>query len=296
MTEKDDSTKKKKKSIIASLDLKNYKPKYTDSYGLGKPNEIDLDNFLIAEPDKNSETQKVEEKFFESNSNVVNNVIVDELKSPKITSSTEKNSVEDKPIDNKPVDNNSEDKFADKKAEDKIIAEALKPSKVDNDFERRVNAEAENDFYDDKPVQKIGDNFRSNIIERKTDDNSNIDSINNEGKGKRKINLREPIKVNIRHEIREQFNQLEEVLNNAEEKKSPPRRTETYGIVISAVALVYSIAAADKALFFLSISLLTYLARPIIAAPFGKYGQPIQNALKGFSIVLFFGAIFFAFF
>ncbi|MBR1728366.1 MAG: hypothetical protein IJ728_02455 [Selenomonadaceae bacterium] len=295
MTEKDDSTKKKKKSIIASLDLKNYKPKYTDSYGLGKPNEIDLDNFLIAEPDKNNESQKSEENFVESNSNVVNSVI-DEVKPPKVTSSTEKSSVEDKPIDNKPIENKSEDKFADKKAEDKIIAEALKPSKVDNDFERRVNAEAENDFYDDKPVQKIGDNFRSNIIDRKTDDNSNADSTSNEGKGNRKINLREPIKVNIRHEIREQFNQLEEVLNNAEEKKSPPRRTETYGIVISAVALVYSIAAADKALFFLSISLLTYLARPIIAAPFGKYNQSIQNALKGFSIVLFFGAIFFAFF
>ena len=247
--DKDD--KKQKKSIIASLDLKNYKPKYTDVFGNGKATEIDIDNFLEAEPEK-TEIRETESKG-KANTNITN-----ETKQTKIV----------------------------KKVENK-----------DEDFERRVSAEADNDFYDEKPISTSGNAFRSNLKRI----NKDIDEENeNKGKSKiersnRKLSLREPIKVNLKHEINENLNRPDILISEDEEKK-PPRRTETYGIVISAVALIYSITVADKALIFLSLSLLIYLTRPIIAAPFGNYNQSVQNALKGFSMALFFGAIFFAFF
>ena len=106
--------------------------------------------------------------------------------------------------------------------------------------------------------------------------------------------MRDPITVNIRHEVKNRNG--EEEIVEVTDVKEPPRRTETYGIVISAVAFIYSIIAKDKPLVFLSVSLLLYLARPIIAAPFGAYSTSVQNAIKGFSMALFFGAIFFIFF
>ena len=259
-----DEGKNKKKSRIASLDLKNYKAKYTDSYGLGKPNEIDLDNFLIAEPDK------PEEKIFDEKKSV-DEKIPDE----KVEIKPIKNFVQDKPIEKiEKVIENKPSEVIEKKIVD-----------VDKNFDDRVNAEAENNFYDEKPIQP-NQTFHSNAIKK-----SNANELNE--KPKRKLNLREPIKVNVKHEIKNKFNEEEEII---EEKKEPPRRTETYGVVISAVVLIYSIFTLDKPLIFFSVSLFLYLLRSIIAAPFGKYRQSIENAIKGFSIVVFFGAIFFIFF
>ena len=274
MADKDDAKdKKKKKSIIASLDLKNYKAKYTDSYGLGKPNEVDLDNFLVAEPDKNAKPEKPAEKIVEKKAPPTNPAIIE-------------------PIKEKPVEI--------KKSPEPVVEKPAEPvieTKVDEDFERRVNSVAEDDFYDEKPVQKTAGTFRSNAVKktRVVDDiDDSEETETTSSKKNRKINIREPIKVNVRHEVRDKFNIDEELTVEAESKK-PPRRTESYGAIISAVALVYAVLAKDKPLIFLSVSLLLYLARPIIAAPFGNYSQSVENLIKGFSMALFVGSIIFIF-
>ncbi len=295
MADKDaENDKKKKKSVIASLDLKNYKAKYTDSYGLGKPNEIDLDNFLIAEPDSKNdnkkEPQKSDEKPVEknvpSNLNTTNSANID---SEKLNSTETSNEIVNQAEDSNflPKQNNVD------------LPETIK---VDRDFEQRIENEANNDFFDEKPLQNVGRNFRSKInrnnenLNQHVDDKDSFEDNNSEKikNNNRTLHLREPIKVNVRHELKER-SMAEDIITPVETKE-PPRRTETYGIVISAVALLYSVSTADKALVFLSLSLLLYLMRPIIAAPFGKHSQEIQNAIKGFSIALFIGAIFFVFF
>lgn len=275
MADKDDDNgkKKKKKSIIASLDLKNYKAKYTDSYGLGKPNNIDLDNFLVAEPEHSKEP-KIENK-----------------PEPKPETKPEIKKIKPEKIAQPQPTNSSQ-------SDDQEIKQST-PKFKDNNFEKRVNAEADNDFFDEKPIQKTAGTFRSNVIKKTVPavENSEEDKpkiIKKESKSNRKLNLRDPITVNVRHEVKNR-NGEEEVVE-VSDIKEPPRRTETYGIVISAVAFIYSIIAKDKPLVFLSVSLLLYLARPIIAAPFGVYSTSVQNAIKGFSMALFFGAIFFIFF
>lgn len=75
------------------------------------------------------------------------------------------------------------------------------------------------------------------------------------------------------------------------ELKHKLSHAETSGVAISAVMLVYSLAEGDKPLFFLSMSLLTFLLRPIIGGLFGKNNRAVQNALHSFSVVLFVGAL-----
>ena len=297
MATKDDANnKKKKKSVIASLDLKNYKAKYTDSYGLGKPNEVDLDNFLIAEPDSNNDSSKpVEEKI-----NAPINPVTINPSNIKITNNSTK--ANESTEDNIKIDNTSlndvDSKVKTTAGENKIVNDILN---IDSDFDKRISNEADNDFYDDKPVQKRDSAFRSNAISNSNKNEQELEDVKplanlKEEKGKRKLNLREPVKVNVRHEIKNNMEEnVEDTVINTTVKE-PQRRTETYGIIISAIALLYSIKTADRALFFLSTSLVLYLMRPIIAAPFGKHSDSIQNAIKGFSIVLFFGAIFSIFF
>ncbi len=258
--------KKKRKSIIASLDLKNYKAKYTDSYGLGKPNEADLDNFLIAEPDPKSEDKKESKKNVAENTQKVVSVPTISAAPTTSTNSNIKNEIQ------------TSEPVVDKTTIKKTSEIPKTTANSDSDFERRVNAEADNDFFDDKPTQQTSNTFHSKEI-----------------KPNRKINIREPIKVNVRHEIRDRTQVIEDIEIESSEKK-PVRRTETYGIVLSAVAFIYSIFTKDKPLLFFSVSLLLYLLRPVIAAPFGKHSQSVQNAIKGFSMALFFGSIFFIFF
>ena len=88
---------------------------------------------------------------------------------------------------------------------------------------------------------------------------------------------------------------------DTDEKKSAPKvkrkisHAEISGIIISVVMLGYSLFTEDKPLFFLSTALLIFLLRPLIGGLFGKHNQAVQNALHGFSIALFFGAILFLF-
>ena len=345
---KDDAgNNKKKKSIIASLDLKNYKAKYTDIYGNGKATEVDFDNFLIAEPDSaakssnNKPTTKVSQPVqttqinkpnirqndravkntIDNNTssvdillnqgNKTNNVnVAANIKSANaniktaanpITSSSNNDRVANRPK----VDTNVKLNTGVRTRSNVGIANRPAARVKDEDFERRVNAEADNDFYDDRVGKDIGSTFRSTALQRNktegeydvdstSDDNVVDDYVNEmkEQRGNRKLNLRSPVKVNVRYEVPSKSDEPE----IHEEPKEPPRRTETYGIVISAVAVIYGISTQDRALLFLSVSLLVYLLRSNLAAPFGKHSHSIENLLRGFSIALFLGAIFFAFF
>ena len=83
--------------------------------------------------------------------------------------------------------------------------------------------------------------------------------------------------------------------NSAPKVKRKISHAEISGIIISVVMLGYSLFTADKPLFFLSTALLIFLLRPLIGGLFGKHNQAVQNALHGFSIALFFGAILFLF-
>lgn len=224
--------KKKKKSKIASLDLKNYKAKYADSYGLGAEKPTEAENFVEDEPPK--EEPPVE---------------------PPI----------EKPIP-KPVEPPS--KIEPPPPE--------KPKTVEPPIEKTIP----------KPVEPPPKKERYEDIVRRVESN------------KRKMKMREPVKVNVRHEVKERpiggFNQPANA--GSEQEKTQHRSVESYGIAISAVALVYSFYVADKALFFLSMSLFTYLLRPLVGPLFGKHNQTVQNLLKGFSIAVFFGAILFIFY
>ena len=83
--------------------------------------------------------------------------------------------------------------------------------------------------------------------------------------------------------------------NSAPKVKRKISHAEASGIVISVVMLGYSLITEDKPLFFLATALLIFLLRPLIGGLFGKHNQAVQNALHGFSIALFFGAILFLF-
>lgn len=83
--------------------------------------------------------------------------------------------------------------------------------------------------------------------------------------------------------------------NSAPKVKRKISHAEISGIIISVVMLGYSLFTADKPLFFLATALLIFLLRPLIGGLFGKHNQAVQNALHGFSIALFFGAILFLF-
>ena len=133
------------------------------------------------------------------------------------------------------------------------------------DFEKRVFAEADNDFYDDIK-SKVADKKDMPPIfhSKKFDDTpSELDE---------KISVESDFDVNIK-------------LN----------RIERIGIILSAVMLVYGFATLDKSLIFMAMSLLTGLLRPIVGKMSGKHNRAVQNAMRSFSIVLFFGAILFIF-
>ncbi|MBR1579057.1 MAG: hypothetical protein IJ668_00935 [Selenomonadaceae bacterium] len=228
-----DDSKKKKKSIIASLDLKNYKAKYTDPYGNGEAKEVGLDDFIKEE--------------------------------------------EPKPLSPPPP------------SPPPPPTPPTPPSPVEPKVEPKIELKVE-------PIvePKIGPKVEPKIEPKVEPPKSKKRKGEKQNK---KLHLREPIKVNVRREVKDR--PIGGIDPNADpiddEPKPYHRRVESYGIAISAVALVYSLYTADKASFFLSLSLLTYLIRPTVGALFGKHNQTVQNALKGFSIAVFFGAILFLF-
>ncbi len=148
--------------------------------------------------------------------------------------------------------------------------------KVDAEFEERVLAEANNDFLDDKPKRP-----------RRMMSTEDIASSRSAFRAKL-----------IQDRIAEE-KELEIERKKNSDKNSDLRRnltrSEMAGAAISAAMLAYSLSTYDKPLFFMAMSLLSHTLRPLIGGFFGKHNRSVQNALHGFSIVLFFGALLFLF-
>ena len=148
--------------------------------------------------------------------------------------------------------------------------------KTDVEFDKRIFAEADSTFHDEKPR-----------------------------KPRRKLTPEESAKARTAYRakmIRETVADEKEIY--FEDKKNIDKdtdlyrkltRVETAGVALSAAMLVYAFATMDKPLFFMSLSLLSNLLRPLIGGAFGKHNRSVQNALHGFSIALFFGALLFIF-
>lgn len=188
---------------------------------------------------------------------------------------TKKNKPKSAPKKSTPAIAEYKEKVPTAEVEKVEVAEVETPKvEVDKDFEKRVLAEADNNFHDEKlkrPNRKFTSEgriapprptFRTKTMREKLDDERTED-INFEDKD-----------ADLHRKL---------------------TRAETAGVVLSALMLVYSISTYDKPLFFMAMSLLSHTLRPIIGAFFGKHNRAVQNALRGFSIVLFFGALLFLF-
>ena len=148
---------------------------------------------------------------------------------------------------------------------------------VDAEFEKKVFAEADNDFHDEKPKrpkrswhsEDTAAPSRSSFRTR-----AMVEKIAEENLGKHLDKKNIDPDADLRRKL---------------------TRAETVGAALSAIMLVYSLSTLDKPLFFMALSLFTHTLRPLIGGFFGKYNRPVQNALRGFSIAIFFGAIFLLF-
>ena len=142
---------------------------------------------------------------------------------------------------------------------------------VDAEFEKKVFAEADNNFFDEKLKRPKRNwiseedspsprsTFRARAMVEKLEDEK-LDKKNTD--------------IDADADLRRKLT-----------------RAETAGVVLSAVMMIYSLTTLDKPLFFVALSLFTHTLRPLIGAFFGKHNRSVQNALRGFSIVIFFGAI-----
>lgn len=168
-----------------------------------------------------------------------------------------------------------------KKSKPKISEEKILPPKIEtvekveakDDFEKRIFAEAENDFYEEK-VSEIGKHMRLKVEEKK-----NFAPIFHSKSIEKDI--QEPDAENLPPPDPELYRKL--------------TRAEKAGVTLSVMMLAYSFVTLDKPLFFMALSLLSHLLRPFIGRLCGRHNREVQNALRSFSIVLFFGAILFIF-
>ena len=181
----------------------------------------------------------------------------------------------------KPEIKNSKPKKKIKKSAPKISEEKISSPKIEtpkkitaeNDFEERVFAEAENDFYEEK-ISEIGKHMRYKVEEKK-----NFAPIFH-SKDLQK-DIQDPDEENSVDDDPELYRKLS--------------RAEMAGVTLSALMLAYSFLTMDKPLFFLAMSLISHLMRPPVGRLFGKHNRAVQNAMRSFSLVLFFGAILFVF-
>lgn len=145
--------------------------------------------------------------------------------------------------------------------------------KAETKLEERILREADNTFFDEKPVRRV--------TATKADSKSPPRSIYHS-------------KALRQWEEEHQGEALPPTPPVAQERKMS--RAERAGVIIAAVMIVYAFVMLDKPLFFLAMSLLVHFLGPTIGAFAGKkYGAAVQNAMHSCSIVLFFGAIFFLF-
>lgn len=150
--------------------------------------------------------------------------------------------------------------------------------KPETKLEERVLKEADNTFFDEKPARE------RKMLEEPVDD-----------KPPRSVYRSKALRQ--WEEAREDENPPPNPVAQVTDENSPRRisRTERAGALISIVMVIYAFVNLDKPLFFLSMSLLVHCFRPTIGALSGKYNHDVQNAMRSFSIVLFFGAILFIF-
>ena len=159
------------------------------------------------------------------------------------------------------------------------ISQPPKPE-IDSEFEKRIFAEAENDFFEEKTPQNIGKNIRSNFSEQ----------------AEKRPNFYNKV-------LKEKFEELEDDDKTEDElsHEYDPElyrkltRVELSGVALSGLAIFYSLMNMDKPLFFLSFSLFVHLIRPLVGGMCGKYNRAVQNGLRSFSFVLFAGSIIFLF-
>ena len=148
--------------------------------------------------------------------------------------------------------------------------------KTDSEFDKRVFAEADNTFHNEKPRKP-----RRKLTPE--------ESANARAAYRAKM-----IRDTVADEKEIYFEDKKNIDKDADLYRKLTR-VETAGVALSAAMLFYAFATMDKPLFFMSLSLLSNLLRPIIGGLFGKHNRAVQNALHGFSIVLFFGALLFIF-
>ena len=165
------------------------------------------------------------------------------------------------------------------KIEELPKVEKVKPLEVevDAEFEKKVFAEADNTFYDEKLKRP-----KRNWTSEDTDAPSRSTF-------RAKAMVEKIAEESLDKKLDKKNNDLDADLHRK------LTRAETVGVALSAIMLVYSLSTLDKPLFFMALSLLTHTLRPLIGGLFGKYNRPVQNALRGFSIAVFFGAIILVF-
>ncbi|MBP3780414.1 MAG: hypothetical protein ILA30_01980 [Selenomonas sp.] len=73
------------------------------------------------------------------------------------------------------------------------------------------------------------------------------------------------------------------------------QRGELLAIVVVMFILLYEWTTDDNPLLFMCVSFLTFELRPLARAFLGKNGRAVSNALTGFSVALFVGALFWSF-
>ena len=236
---------------------KKIRDKFTDALGeeISARENLNLDNLKKVESTPKVDLTKKVKPTEKAESSIAEIVTdkVDDVKTVEVASE-----IETTEIDN------------DKKISSVEVVEV----KVDAEFEERVLAEANNDFLDDKPkrprrmmstedIAASRSAFRAKLIQDRIAEEKEIE-IERKKKSDKDSDLRRNL-----------------------------TRAEMVGAAISAAMLAYSLSTYDKPLFFMAMSLLSHTLRPLIGGFFGKHNRSVQNALHGFSIVLFFGALLF---
>ena len=172
-------------------------------------------------------------------------------------------------------------KSAPEKVSDKKIS-VSKKIEPETEFEKRVFAEADNDFYDEKIPQNIGNNMRSNVTEKIAEKLPDSQTA-----------FRSKF-------VNKQLEDLKDKNSDVEGENAPDldpelhrklTRAEMAGVALSALLMIDAYINLDKPLFFIALSLFVHLMRPLFGAFCGKYNRAVQNGMRSFSFVLFIGAI-----
>ena len=196
---------------------------------------------------------------------------VEEKPKPK-KSRPKKKSVK-KPVEVTPL---PQEKISPPKLE-KLPPFSVSEVKAENKLEERIFKEAENDFFDEKPMFENETNMRSNVSSGES----------------RRLAYHSTYfqEVDDEVEIEKPDKKIEEPYRYDPRLGKKLSRAEMSGVALSGFMLLYSISNLDKPLFFVSLSLFSFLIRPLIGSFCGRYNQAVQNALHSFSIVLFIGSL-----